>query len=132
MSTADAEIRTLVTRWVDAVQARDLEGILRQHDPGIVMFDVPPPYDGIRGIAAYRDSWGPFFEWQRDNDGTFELVDLDVTAGTDVAFARALVRCGTPAEFEANPDNRLRITIGLHKVGDQWLVLHEHHSFPML
>jgi hypothetical protein len=45
---------------------------------------------------------------------------------------RRLPRCGTPAEFDADPDNRLRITIGLHEVADQWLVLHEHHSFPML
>ena len=46
----------------------------------------------------------------------FEIVELEVTAGADVAFAYALLRCGTPAEFEVNPDNRLRLTIGLRKV----------------
>jgi hypothetical protein len=25
---------------------------------------VPPPYEGVRGIDAYRDTWPPFFEWQ--------------------------------------------------------------------
>jgi ketosteroid isomerase-like protein len=64
--------------------------------------------------------------------GVFELAELHVEAGTDLAFAYALLRCGTPADSEANPDNRLRITVGLRKFGDQWTVVHEHHSFPML
>ena len=44
------------------------------------MFDVPPPYDGLRGIDAYRDSWPDFFEWQRQG-AIFEITELDVTAG---------------------------------------------------
>ena len=129
MSDVD-EIRDLITRWVDAVQSCNLEGVLAQHDPDIVMFDVPPPYRGVRGIDEYRESWSPFFDWLRQGS-TFELVELDVVAGSDVAFAYALLRCGTPAEYAANPDNRLRMTIGLRKVDDRWVVVHEHHSFPM-
>ena len=93
--------------------------------------DVPAPYNGIRGIDAYRQSWPPFFEWQRKG-AIFEIVELDVTAGADVAFAYALLRCGTPAEFEANPDNLVRLTIGLRKVNGRWTVVHEHHSFPLV
>jgi uncharacterized protein (TIGR02246 family) len=122
-------IRELITRWADAVNASDLDTVLADHDPDIVMFDVPPPYDGLRGIDAYRDSWPPFFEWQRQ-DAVFEIVELNVTAGTDVAFAYALLRCGKLEELEANPDNRLRLTIGLRKREGRWVVTHEHHSFP--
>jgi uncharacterized protein (TIGR02246 family) len=125
----EAAIRALITRWADAVHAGNLDAVLADHDPDIVMFDVPPPYDGLRGIDAYRDSWPPFFEWQRQG-ASFEIVELDVTAGDDVAFAWALLRCGKPEEFEANPDNRLRLTIGLRKVNGRWVVTHEHHSFP--
>ena len=32
-------------------------------------------------------------------------------------------------EFAANPDNRLRLTIGLQKRDGRWVVTHEHHSF---
>jgi ketosteroid isomerase-like protein len=109
--------------------AGDLETVLANHDPNIVMFDVPPPYDGIRGIDAYRASWAPFFEWLRQG-AVFEVVELDVSAGTDVAFAYALLRCGTPEDFATNPDNRLRITMGLRKRDGRWVVTHEHHSFP--
>jgi uncharacterized protein (TIGR02246 family) len=125
----EASIRALITRWADAVHAGDLDAVLADHDRDILMFDVPPPYDGLRGIDAYRDSWPPFFEWQRQG-AEFEIVELDVTAGDDVAFAWALLRCGKPEEFEANPDNRLRLTIGLRKRDGRWVVTHEHHSFP--
>jgi uncharacterized protein (TIGR02246 family) len=126
--TDEEAIRDLITRWANAVHTEDLDTVLADHDPNIVMFDVPPPYDGVRGIQAYRDTWPPFFEWQRQG-AQFEIVELDVTAGDDVAFAHALLRCGMPAELEANPDNRLRLTIGLRKRDGRWIVTHEHHSF---
>jgi ketosteroid isomerase-like protein len=59
----------------------------------------------------------------------FEIESLDVTPGVDVAFACALLRCGTPADFERDPEHRLRLTIGLRKVDDRWVVTYEHHSF---
>ena len=60
----------------------------------------------------------------------FEIVSLDVTAGDDVAFAHALLRCGTPEELAGQPGARLRLTIGLRKEDGRWVVAHEHHSFP--
>jgi uncharacterized protein (TIGR02246 family) len=126
----DDEIRDLIVGWVNGVRDRDLAAVLARHDPDVVMFDVPPPYRGIRGIDQYRESWAPFFEWLNQG-AAFELVELDVVAGAYVAFAYALLRCGTPADFDANPDNRLRVTIGLRKRDDRWVVTHEHHSFPM-
>jgi uncharacterized protein (TIGR02246 family) len=125
-----AAVRELVTRWARAVHTGSLDGVAADHDSNIVMFDVPPPYDGVRGIEAYRDTWPPFFAWQRQG-AEFEIVELEVTAGEDVAFAHALLRCGTRDELEANPANRLRITIGLRKQGSRWTVTHEHHSFPI-
>lgn len=124
-----AAIRTLVTQWATAVHAGDLAGVLDQHADDIVMFDVPPPDDGIRGIAAYRDAWPPFFEYQA-NGGLFDLERVDVTAGADVAFVEALLTCTTAEDHAAHPDRRLRLTLGLRKEGGRWVVAHEHHSFP--
>jgi uncharacterized protein (TIGR02246 family) len=124
------EIRDLITGWTAAVRDHDLDAVTAQHDSDIVMFDVPPPYRGVRGIDEYRESWGPFFEWLRLG-AVFEIDELDVVAGTDVAFAYALLRCGTPDDFDATPDIRLRMTIGLRKRDGRWVVTHEHHSFPM-
>jgi uncharacterized protein (TIGR02246 family) len=121
-------IRDLIRRWALAVGAGDLDGVLADHADDIVMFDVPPPEEGVRGLAAYRDTWPPFFEWQRSG-GSFEIVSLDVTAGRDVAFAWALLRCGSEDELRDDPNNRLRLTVGLRKEGGRWVVAHEHHSF---
>ena len=52
-----------------------------------------------------------------------------MTAGEDVAFAWALLRCNTPQGLAERPDQRLRLTVGLRREGDRWLVSHEHHSF---
>ena len=123
-------IRELILRWADAVHTGNLETVLADRDQDIVQFDVAPPYDGLRGIDAYRDSWPDFFEWQRQG-AVFEITELDVTAGADVAFAYALARCGKPEDFEKNPDNRLRMTFGLRKRDDRWVVTHEHGSFPL-
>lgn len=123
-------IRAVVERWIEAIRARDLDGVVAAHTDDIVMFDVPPPQNGVRGLAEYRACWPPFFEFIASG-AVFELVELDVTAGSDVAFARALLRCGEPEELAAKPDHRLRVTLGLRKVDGAWLIAHEHHSFPL-
>jgi uncharacterized protein (TIGR02246 family) len=126
----EQEIRTLIERWAAAVHAGDLDAVLADHASDIVMFDVPPPYDGVRGIDAYRETWPPFFEWQA-RGASFEIAELAITAAADVAYAHALLRCGMPDELAANPANRLRVTLGLRKQQGRWVVAHEHHSFPL-
>jgi uncharacterized protein (TIGR02246 family) len=129
MHADEEQIRTLIERWAEAVHHGDMETVLADHAANIVMFDVPPPYEGVRGIEAYRESWPPFFQWQAQG-ALFEIESLDVTAGDDVAFAFALLRCGTEKEFTGDSKNRLRLTLGLHKEDGRWIVAHEHHSFP--
>jgi uncharacterized protein (TIGR02246 family) len=127
--TEEEAIATLIRGWARAVHDGDLDAVLADHASDIVMFDVPPPDEGVRGIDAYRDTWPPFFEWQRSG-AAFEITELHLTAGDDVAFAFALLRCGTPDELAAHPERRLRLTIGLRKIDGRWVVTHEHHSFP--
>jgi uncharacterized protein (TIGR02246 family) len=129
MADDERQIRSLIERWAAAVHTGDLDAVLADHASDIVMFDVPPPNDGVRGIEAYRETWPPFFAWQASG-AVFDIESLEVLAGADVAFAYALLRCGTPEEFARNPDTRLRLTLGLRKQGGRWVVIHEHHSFP--
>ncbi len=129
MTEDEERIRDLVHRWAEAVHAGDLDAVLANHSEDIVMFDVPPPEEGVRGLEAYRETWPPFFEWQRSG-AIFEIESLAVTAGQDVAYAWALLRCGTPDELARDPANRLRLTLGLRKDAGTWVVAHEHHSFP--
>jgi uncharacterized protein (TIGR02246 family) len=124
----EQQIRKLIERWAEAIHHGDLLGVLADHSDDIVMFDVPPPQRGVRGIDAYRETWPAFFEWQAQG-ASFEIDTLEITAGGAVAFAHALLRCGTPQELTENPDVRLRLTLGLRKEQGRWIVAHEHHSF---
>jgi uncharacterized protein (TIGR02246 family) len=126
--TDEEQIRDLVERWAAAVGDGDIGAVLADHAPDIVMFDVPPPEQGVRGLEAYRETWPGFFAWQASG-AVFEIEALEVTPGADVAFAFALLRCGTPADFDRDPTHRLRLTIGLRKADGRWVVTHEHHSF---
>jgi ketosteroid isomerase-like protein len=55
------------------------------------MFDVPPPFQS-RGIDAYRNTWEIFFSWAHD-PVVYDIVEMSVTSGRDVAFVAAVLRC---------------------------------------
>jgi len=127
-TTDETAIRELVENWARAVRAKNLNGILANHSPDIFMFDVPPPVQS-KGIEAYKKTWDLFFSWSRDF-GVFDIIEMNITAGNDVAFVTALMRCAG-AETNGNKiELEFRLTIGLRKIGDQWIVMHEHHSIP--
>ncbi|MGW4367141.1 nuclear transport factor 2 family protein [Nocardia takedensis] len=130
MSQDEKQIRILIERWAAAVHAGDIEATVADHAEDIVMFDVPPPHEGVRGIDAYRAVWPEFFEWQ-SRGANFEIVSLDVEVGGDIAFAYALLLCGTAEDFAADPAARLRLSFGLRREHGRWVIAHEHHSFPI-
>ncbi|HTH96582.1 MAG TPA: SgcJ/EcaC family oxidoreductase [Stellaceae bacterium] len=124
----EAEIFVLIERWSRAVRKEDRAAIRRDHDDDIMMFDVPPPFQS-RGIEAYMDTWELFFS-NAAKPVMFEVSDIEVTAGVEVAFATATGRCvTTDAEGEREPVI-FRLTMGLRKCDGHWRITHEHHSVP--
>src|SRR5215475_6110850 len=103
-TTDEAVIRELVENWARAVRAKDLDGILANHSMDMLMFDVPPPMQS-KGIEAYRKTWDLFFSWS-DDPVVFDIKDIDITAGTDVAFVAALM-CWNGEE---RGENRTRVS----------------------
>jgi len=95
------QIRELIENWADAVHCGDSDAVLADHSDDIVMFDVPPPEDGVRGIAAYRDTWPPFFTWQRR--ASFEIVSLDVSAGRTWPSRTLCCAAARPRRSSATP-----------------------------
>jgi ketosteroid isomerase-like protein len=98
---------------------------LAHHAHNLVMFDVPPPVK-LQGIDEYRNSWQAFLEWLGES-GVFDVGDVTVIAGDDVAWCHALVRC---VSSNSNDELSVRLTVGYRKIDDQWTVIHEHHSVP--
>jgi uncharacterized protein (TIGR02246 family) len=120
-----AKIRDLLGAWTRAVRERNLAAILANHDPNILMFDVPTVL--LTGIDNYAASWQYMFPWLGPK-GQFELSDLRVTAGADVAFASGILRCAGLELQEVGKALTIRLTVGLVKRDGGWVVTHEHHS----
>src|SRR5262245_14294097 len=91
-TTDEAAIRELVEDWARAVRTKNVKGILANHSPEILMFDVPPPLQS-QGIDAYKKTWDLFFSWS-DDPVVFDFIKMDITAGNNVAYVTALMRCG--------------------------------------
>ena len=126
MTTNETAVRELIERWAKAVRDKDFVEILRNHAADMVMFDVPTLQ--LKGIEEYRDSWEPFY-LASPEPVAFDIQELSVTAGEDVAFAFALMHCRVK-EKGGISDLDFRLTIGLRKIQGQWLITHEHHSVP--
>ena len=128
--TAESQIKVLIETWADAVRRHDFSGILAHHEQDIVMFDVPPPLQS-RGMDEYKKTWDLFFRYHKPSQA-FDIEELAITAGEDVAFAVAIVRCGSdtfsgPAE---EGGFLFRLTLGLRNIDGDWRITHEHHSVP--
>lgn len=123
-----ADVREVVEAWAAAVRREDYEAILRNHSPDIVMFDVPPPFQS-KGIEAYRKTWDTFFSWSSE-PVPYAFTEMNITAGSDVAFVVATMRCAEPGPNGEQVGLNFRLTMGLRKIDGRWTITHEHHSVP--
>jgi len=78
---------------------------------------------------AYDKTWDLFFRWHRPSD-PFDVLEIGITAGQDVGFAVALMRCGGTNGEGQHAELVFRLTIGLRKIDERWRIVHEHHSVP--
>jgi uncharacterized protein (TIGR02246 family) len=123
-----AAIRDLVDSWASAVRAKDLKGILANHSPQITMFDLPGPLQS-KGIDAYEKTWDLFFSWA-DEPVVFDFSEMEIVAGSDVAYVTALMRCSGTEKDGKRIKLDFRLTICLRKLDGRWIIAHEHHSLP--
>ena len=128
MSTHDeAKIRELLAERVSAMQKKDAERVVADYAPGAITFSLAPPLQNPAPDAADRQNWFNSFDGPID----FEMRDLEVTVGGDVAFTRSLNRLtATPYGMPSAFSLWFRETIGLVKVDGEWKVAHEHASTP--
>ena len=123
----ETQIRQLVENWARAVRNNDIDTILAHHSGDIVMYDVPPPFQSI-GINAYRRTWDLYYA--NTKPGVFDIQELQITTGEEVAFCFAKMKCEDKSNSEDFVPLDFRLTIGLKKINDQWTITHEHHSVP--
>jgi uncharacterized protein (TIGR02246 family) len=128
MDNNERDIRTIIKEWAKAVREHNMDGILASHSEDIVMYDVPQPFES-RGIDAYRGTWDTFYRWSKDS-GVYDITELNIVAGDDVAFAYASMKCMGYTDSGQDEPLKFRLTVGLEKIDGNWMIKHEHHSIP--
>jgi ketosteroid isomerase-like protein len=124
----ESAIRRVIDQMVLAVRAANVEGLIRLCAPEIATFDLVPPlrHDGLEALRKlWTDALAAF---ERPLD--YEINQLEIIAGTDVAICRSLNRFGGSTKDGREVVHWLCSTIGLRKIDGQWKIVHEHTSVP--
>jgi ketosteroid isomerase-like protein len=126
---AEIRIRTLIENLAHALRGKDAAGVLSHYAANKVQFLLAPPlqYTGANGID--QDSLEEWFSSFQGPIG-YEIHDLSVTTGEDVAFCHSLNRMSGTKRDGEETDIWIRWTVCLRKMGGKWKITHEHESVP--
>lgn len=127
-ATDYALIEALIDHRVAAVRAKDLDGLLANYAPNVLSFDVLNPLRSV-GSDAVRTRAEDWFASYQGPIG-YEIRDLSIEAGNDVAFCTFLYRVTGTLNDGGEVDMWVRATVCYRKVDGRWTVTHEHDSVP--
>jgi len=128
-TTNSDQIRALIEGRVRAIDDKDVEALVATAAQGVVSFDALPPLQRV-GPEAIRTRLREWFGWY-DGPIGYEVHDLHITAGDDIAFAHYLYHVTGRMTNGKLVDMWVRTTMGLQKTDDGvWAITHEHNSVP--
>jgi ketosteroid isomerase-like protein len=128
-ATDEADIRRRIDNGVKAIRVMDLEGVMALYAPELVSFDIVPPLQHV-GAAAKRKQWVDAFATYQRPLG-YEIHDLTITVGDDVAFGHSLNRISGTLQNGNRTEFWLRWTAGFRKIDGTWLIAHDQVSVPV-
>src|SRR6266550_4115619 len=111
MPARSAPRANVIDNWAEGMRRKDAPRVMAHGAQGFLHFSLAPPLIakdvGAEGLKAWFDTWlGPI---------EFEIADLEITAGEDVAFCTSINRLrGTKTDGETN-EIWFRQTLGLKK-----------------
>jgi len=123
----EARIRARIDAVAQAIRVKDVNALMTHYTPDTLIFDLMPLQ--TLGIDAYRRN---FEAWFGSVEGPieFEIHDLRIATRDDVAFGHYTSRIRYRRKTGAQTEYRVRVSVGLRKVGGDWLIGHEHVSLP--
>ena len=124
----EVQIGKLMDDRIEAVRTKDVKASMSNLAPDVLLFDVVNPLQQV-GSDASRSRAA---EWFSSFEGPigYEIRDLGITAGDDVAFAHGLSHVSATTKNGGELDMWWRTTVCFSKVEGKWLVVHEHNSVP--
>lgn len=125
----EAAVRESIDALVKAIRAHDLDGVRAAYAPDMVAFDIVPPLQYV-GADAFMKPWREVFELY-DKPLGYEVRDLRITAGDDVAFSHSLNHLSGTMKNGRKSDLWLRFTACFRKLDGKWLIVHLQASVPV-
>jgi uncharacterized protein (TIGR02246 family) len=125
----EARIRQLIDKMAEAVRAMDLEGLKACFAPDMVSFDVGGPPMQTVGAEAKLKNWETAFTVFQPPLG-YEIRDLTITVGDDVAFGHSFNRLTGTMENGDQIGPWVRHTAGFRKIDGNWFIAHDQVSVP--
>jgi ketosteroid isomerase-like protein len=124
------EIRDVIIAAEAAMKDGDAQRLIDRYTADVVKFDLAPPLgrrgDDARDVPAQL-AWFATFDGPVD----FEITELEIEVGGDLAFAHSLNRLSaTPKGMDFAFELWFRATYGLRRTADGWHIAHEHTSTP--
>jgi ketosteroid isomerase-like protein len=127
-SRAEPHLRSLIDAWAEALRAKDVTGRTAHYADDVLVFDVITPIQqlGLDALKQRLAQWFSTFDGPIDS----EVHDLQIAADDQVAFCHTLQRFRGSLKNGGTIDMLVRYTTCLRKIGDSWVVTHEHASTP--
>jgi uncharacterized protein (TIGR02246 family) len=126
----DAQIRQLVDEWKNALRAKDIDRMMANYSPNILVFGVTPPLQ-YKGANEYRKKWEEMFN-ATEGPIALESRDVDISASGDFGLMHCLKRITAKMKGSKGDDEGswMRVTVCFRNIDGRWLVTHEHVSVP--
>ena len=125
----ETDIRQRIEKYAAAIRAKDLERVMSIFAPDLVSFDLEAPLQHV-GAEAKRRNWARAFAAYQHPLG-YEIRDLTITVGDDVAFGHSLNRISGTLKNGNKADFWLRSTACFRKIDGNWLIVHDQVSVPL-
>jgi ketosteroid isomerase-like protein len=125
---SEDQVRDLLQSWLKAVRAKDVDAITSHYVSDVVAFDAIS-HLRLNGVEAYRTHWAACMDLC-DGAKTFEMRDLAIETGGDVAFGHYLGRCGGTDAHGEERSCWMRVSVGCRRTRGRWKIAHEHFSVP--
>lgn len=129
------EVAAARAAWLEAFASQDLDRMMSFYVDDIYSYDLmaAPTEAGLAmafdGEAIWRQNWITFFGMFAE-DLVITIEDLTVYQKGDLATVYGLTRLEGTIEGGPYVDMWVRETNLLQRVGDRWLVVHDHVSVP--
>ena len=124
-----ATLKSLLADRIKLLHDKNIEGVMSMYAPEVVSFDIVPPLRYV-GADAFRKVWAEVFSSFQGPIG-YEMHDLNITVGDDVAFAYSLNHISGTLNAGLKTDLWLRWTACFRKINGKWLIVHHQNSVPV-